>query len=326
MITKWYGGKKAAVSFNFEGNHDGLYDVGAPLLEDKNWRGTFFISTKTAKWDNVISVRKKGHEIGNHSHSNRNLLSLNVDQVDKELLTSTQQIHKYLPNYNILSFSYPFGVGLRPGREYDSIRTVVSKYHICATAPGTTGDYLTVNRYIPYHGYRNRDFHDYYFQLGTKVIKSNLNLQEFTAELDATIEAGDWLPMMYYSIGTSGREHVEKSMFQAMLDSTQTREEDLWVAPFGEVSMYHIMRRNARIEYLQLEGYNWVMYLEDDLDDETYNRPLTMQVVKPIDCNAVKVTQNGKKCEFYQDWAILQFNATPDKGPIHITYKEIKVD
>jgi hypothetical protein len=326
MVTKWYNGKKAALSFTFEGNQKGLFDIGAPYLEGNKWRGTFFISTKTVNWDNVISLAKSGHEIGSHSHSNKNLISLNVDQVNKELLVSTQQIHKYLPNYNILSFSYPFATGIQPGVEFDSVRDVISKYHICATSPGTTGGYLTMNNFIPYHGYRNKDFNNFYFQLGTKVVQSRWTITDFTSEVDQVIDDGDWLSLMYYSIGIAGRENIKKETFQEMLDSVQVKEENLWVAPFGEVAMYHIMRRSARIEYLHIEEGNWVMYLEDDLDNEIYNKPLTIQVMKPIDSNAIKVTQNGRKCTFYQDWRTLQFNATPDNGPIHITYKAIKID
>ncbi len=326
MVTKWLNGKKAALTFNFEGNQGGVYEIGAPLLEEKKWVGTFFISTKTANWKNVLFAFKSGHEIGNHSHSNRQLNSLSIDDVNKELLTSTQLIYKYIPNYKVRSFSYPFGQGIQPGIEFDSIRTLVSKYHIGATSIGTSGGYLTVGNAIPYHAYRNRDFHKYYYQLGTMVVKSNLSLQSFNQEINKTIESGNWLSLMYYSIGTSGREHVEEGMFQSMLDSIQIREEDLWVAPFGDVVMYHQMRRNARVEYLQIEGDNWVMYLEDDLDDLVYNTPLTLQVMKPIDKTAIKITQNGNKLDIYQDWRILQFNAVPDKGPIHITYKSIKID
>ena len=163
MITKWLNGKKSALSFSFEGNQVGLYNTGASLLDEKKMKGTFFISTKSANWEKVISVHKSGHEIGNHSHSNRNLKSLNIDEVDKELLISTQIIHRYIPNYKVRSFSYPFCVGIEPGNKYDSVRGIVAKYHIGATSPGTTGGYLTMNSSIPYHGYRNKDFHNYYY-------------------------------------------------------------------------------------------------------------------------------------------------------------------
>lgn len=326
MITKWFDGKKAAISFNFEGNHKGLYEIGARLIEDKKWKSTFFISTKTANWENVISMRKAGHEIGNHSHSNQFLISLNTTKVNNELLTSTQLISKYLPNYKVLSFSYPLGVGIGPGIENDSVREIISKYHIAATSPGTSGDYLSMRNAIPYHGYRNQNFHNFYYQLGTMVVKSDLSLDDFSEEVDLVIDSGDWLSLMYYSIGTTGREYVEEHIFESMLDSIQVRENDLWVAPFGDVIMYHQMRRSAKIEYTQVKGNNWVMYLTDDLDNNVYDNPLTIQVMKPIDTNVIKITQDGKKIGFHQDWSILQFNAIPDKGPIYITYRAVKVD
>ena len=326
MVTRWFDGKKAAVSFSFEGNHEGLYNIAAPLLKEKKWRGTFFISTKTANWDRISSAHKSGHEIGNHSHSNRNLISLNLSEVNQELLTSTQLIHKNIPNCKVMSFSYPFGKGISPGLKLDSIRSVVSKYHIAATSPGTSGGYLTIQNSIPYRGYQNNDFHNYYYQLGTYVVKSSLSLEDYNKELDLVIDSGDWLSLMYYSIGATGREYIPEDKFQTMLSTVELQDEYLWVASFGEIAMYHQMRRNARIEYLQVEKGSWTMYLEDDLDDEIYNMPLTVQVMKPIDCDAIRITQNGEKIQFHQDWRTLQFNAVPDKGPIHINYKEVKVD
>lgn len=326
MVTKWFEGKTAALSFNFEGNDESLYNFGSSSLNERDWKATFFISTKTVNWDNVLSVFKAGHDIGNHSHSNRNLLSLTPNQVNQELLTSMSLLDQYLPKYKVLSFSYPFSNGIQPGSQFDSIRDLVSKYHICATSAGTTGGYLTMEKSIPYHGYRNKDFNNFYLQLGSAEVKSNWSLDKFNNEIEKTIESGNWLSLMYYSLSNIGREHVEQRVFRLMLNSVQDKEEDLWVAPLGEVAKYHMMRRRAKISYFRLEKNHWELRLTDDLDDDIYDHALTVQVMKPIDREVVKVVQGGKKIDFVENWNLLQFNLIPDIGSAYITYKSIKVD
>lgn len=326
MVTKWYNGKKAALSISFEGNDNSIYEFGANSLKKRGFISTYFVSTKTAKWEQISKVRKQGHFIGNHSHSNVNLTKLDSLGIENELQTSISLLKKKFPEDTILSFSYPFGVGLKPGKKYDSIRTIINSYHLCSTAPGLSGRYLSSNFEIPYHGYKNKDYDHFYHQLGSMVINDKISIDEFVIKVDKTIDNGNWLSLMCYSIGSVGREHVSEQLFSQVLDSIYSKKESLWVAPIEELVMYHKMRRNIQFEYLELDDYNVQVVLKDNLDNNVYDHELTVQVMKPIDMVAVKVLQSGKKCEFSQDWKILQFNARPDLGPVNITYKPVDVE
>ncbi|HOJ78760.1 MAG TPA: polysaccharide deacetylase family protein [Bacillota bacterium] len=53
---------------------------------------------------------KNGYEIGNHTHTHKNLSKLVDEQVQKQLALNVKTVQKYLPNYEVRSFALPYGV------------------------------------------------------------------------------------------------------------------------------------------------------------------------------------------------------------------------
>jgi len=52
---------------------------------------------------------ENGFELGNHTYSHVNISKLNKDQIEEELEKLDSYVNKYLPDYNMQSFCYPYG-------------------------------------------------------------------------------------------------------------------------------------------------------------------------------------------------------------------------
>ena len=59
-------------------------------------------------WDDVKSLLFQGHSIGAHSKTHPKLIDLNKDELEDEVVISSQRIENIL-NINIDNFAFPFG-------------------------------------------------------------------------------------------------------------------------------------------------------------------------------------------------------------------------
>ena len=117
QICRWLGDKTAAVSFTFDdGPAVHVRDL-APRLEANGMRGTFFIivgrtpdAPQTGpkamiSWPELRDAAQRGHEIGNHSWTHRDLRK--VTDLDHEIVASAERIREQV-GVAPLSFAWPF--------------------------------------------------------------------------------------------------------------------------------------------------------------------------------------------------------------------------
>ena len=90
-VAKYRHDKVCAISYTFD---DGLaehYTLAAPQLEQRGFRGTFFINgskvnkderhikdTTRVTWPQLKEMAEKGHEISNHGWAHRNFAKLSL--------------------------------------------------------------------------------------------------------------------------------------------------------------------------------------------------------------------------------------------------------
>lgn len=90
----------------------------ARLLYSLHVRATFFIITGLSKWngrplltlrpDLLHQMRAMKHEIGSHTHTHPNLLSLTDGEINQELSKSKNYL-EYILGDKVEGFSYPYG-------------------------------------------------------------------------------------------------------------------------------------------------------------------------------------------------------------------------
>jgi peptidoglycan/xylan/chitin deacetylase (PgdA/CDA1 family) len=109
------------VSFTFDDLPKSAVTMGAELLEAHGARGTFYVSgglvgLETTDWaagdaEDLLSLHRRGHEIGCHTFSHRRACDLDGAAMTKEIARNRAYFHALDPSMRIDSFAYPFGYG-----------------------------------------------------------------------------------------------------------------------------------------------------------------------------------------------------------------------
>lgn len=109
------------VSFTFDDLPKSAVTTGAGMLEASGARGTFYVSgglvgAETADWqagdaDDVLSLHRRGHEIGCHTFSHLRACDLDGASLTEEIARNREYFRALDPSMKIETFAYPFGYG-----------------------------------------------------------------------------------------------------------------------------------------------------------------------------------------------------------------------
>lgn len=118
------GFKQKTLAITFDDGYDSIYTTGFPLLKERNWPFTIFVSPlaideqhgSSMTWENLIEMQKQGATIANHSQEHLHLLKKleNESQLDwkqrikGDILTAQNRLVEKLGITNQY-FAYPFG-------------------------------------------------------------------------------------------------------------------------------------------------------------------------------------------------------------------------
>lgn len=108
------------VSFTFDDFPASAHELGAPLLEARGCRGTFYAATgllgqKQPLWtvagpDAVAALHAAGHEIGLHGHSHRPAQLMPGRMFAADLAANRAALRRLAPGLAGETFAYPFGI------------------------------------------------------------------------------------------------------------------------------------------------------------------------------------------------------------------------
>ena len=108
------------VSFTFDDLPKSAATSGADLLETHGARGTFYVSGgliggDTRQWptgdaDDVLSLYRRGHEIGCHTFSHRRASDLNVAALANEIMRNRDYLRALDASIETQTFAYPYGL------------------------------------------------------------------------------------------------------------------------------------------------------------------------------------------------------------------------
>ena len=109
------------VSFTFDDLPRSAVTTGAEILEAHGARGTFYVSgglvgVDTPDWDSgdaadVVSLYRRGHEIGCHTFSHQRACDLDELSLADEIARNRIYFRSLDPSIEIGTFAYPFGYG-----------------------------------------------------------------------------------------------------------------------------------------------------------------------------------------------------------------------
>lgn len=293
-VAKYRHDKVCAISYTFD---DGLaehYTLAAPQLEQRGFRGTFFINgskvnkderhikdTTRVTWPQLKEMAGKGHEISNHGWAHRNFAKFPFEVLKEDILKNDSAIYAH--------------VGVMP-------RTYAYPNN---TKQGEAMAFVARNR------------------VGTRLkqrsVGSKRTARDLEKWMETLIKTGDWgvgmthgLTYGYDAFGNPQRlwEHWEQ---------VKANEDKIWVGTFHEVVSYLKEREAIRLTVTEKKNKLHVVP-ELPLDKELFTEPLTM-VVEGGTMKKVSARQGKKKLsvQLRSDKAFFDFD--PFGGEIIVTIR-----
>ncbi|WP_288692138.1 polysaccharide deacetylase family protein [uncultured Bacteroides sp.] len=293
-VAKYRHDKVCAISYTFD---DGLaehYTLAAPQLEQRGFRGTFFINgskvnkderhikdTTRVTWPQLKEMAEKGHEISNHGWAHRNFAKFPFEVLKEDILKNDSAIYAH--------------VGVMP-------RTYAYPNN---TKQGEAMAFVARNR------------------VGTRLkqrsVGSKCTARDLEKWMETLIKTGDWgvgmthgLTYGYDAFGNPQRlwEHWEQ---------VKANEDKIWVGTFHEVVSYLKEREAIRLTVTEKKNKLHVVP-ELPLDKELFTEPLTM-VVEGGTMKKVSARQGKKKLsvQLRSDKAFFDFD--PFGGEIIVTIR-----
>ena len=293
-VAKYRHDKVCAISYTFD---DGLaehYTLAAPQLEQRGFRGTFFINgskvnkderhikdTTRVTWPQLKEMAEKGHEISNHGWAHRNFAKFPFEVLKEDILKNDSAIYAH--------------VGVMP-------RTYAYPNN---TKQGEAMAFVARNR------------------VGTRLkqrsVGSKRTARDLEKWMETLIKTGDWgvgmthgLTYGYDAFGNPQRlwEHWEQ---------VKANEDKIWVGTFHEVVSYLKEREAIRLTVTEKKTKLHVVP-ELPLDKELFTEPLTM-VVEGGTMKKVSARQGKKKLsvQLRSDKAFFDFD--PFGGEIIVTIR-----
>ena len=293
-VAKYRHDKVCAISYTFD---DGLaehYTLTAPQLEQRGFRGTFFINgskvnkderhikaTTRVTWPQLKEMAEKGHEISNHGWAHRNFAKFPFEVLKEDILKNDSAIYAH--------------VGVMP-------RTYAYPNN---TKQGEAMAFVARNR------------------VGTRLkqrsVGSKCTARDLEKWMETLIKTGDWgvgmthgLTYGYDAFGNPQRlwEHWEQ---------VKANEDKIWVGTFHEVVSYLKEREAIRLTVTEKKNKLHVVP-ELPLDKELFTEPLTM-VVEGGTMKKVSSRQGKKKLsvQLRSDKAFFDFD--PFGGEIIVTIR-----
>ena len=293
-VAKYRHDKVCAISYTFGDGLADLYTLAAPQLEQRGFRGTFFINgskvnkderhikdTTRVTWPQLKEMAKKGHEISNHGWAHRNFAKFPFEVLKEDILKNDSAIYAH--------------VGVMP-------RTYAYPNN---TKQGEAMAFVARNR------------------VGTRLkqrsVGSKRTARDLEKWMETLIKTGDWgvgmthgLTYGYDAFGNPQRlwEHWEQ---------VKANEDKIWVGTFHEVVSYLKEREAIRLTVTEKKNKLHVVP-ELPLDKELFTEPLTM-VVEGGTMKKVSARQGKKKLsvQLRSDKAFFDFD--PFGGEIIVTIR-----
>ena len=269
-VATYRDGKQAALSFTFDDGASDQLPLAVPQLEKRGWRGTFYIigsfipeddDANGFTWKVIRDLAGRGHEIGNHTMTHRNLLEIPYEEAVREV-RDCDSLLLVRAGIKALSFAYPFNAANA------RIKTLAEKGKVASRTSQT-------------------------------ALGGRSTMKGFSKKLDETIGKGGWMVTMTHGIENGYDHFTSLESYIAYLDLIQAHEDNLWIAPFAEVASYLRERDAVKLEITD-KGRKVTITPECNLDYRVFNTNLSLESSRKVrkasqGGKALEVSKKGGK-------------------------------
>ncbi len=295
VISTWKNGATAAYSFTTDDVLREQVELIGPALTQRGLKGTFYVNPgpQRESWtrfaNDYAQLVNDGHELGGHTLFHDSVIPNDPiyphDSMESlaELRADDQAVNNVLEELTgqeTVSFAYPFG------RDNAATRAVVAEHYLSGRdvigyLPDESGHFVP-NPPSPPDMYKLKtlllkgrdwfpfDFSDYDIATDT--------YQRYAQD---TLDAGGWGIEFFHSFIA---DRVDDTAYYDHLDMIAGLGEDtLWNDTVGNVTRYIYSRDAGDVQLLAADTHSIELALDDGLDDDLFNVPLTLTTEIPVD-------------------------------------------
>jgi peptidoglycan/xylan/chitin deacetylase (PgdA/CDA1 family) len=279
-----------------------------PPLEGNRGEGEL---TEGISWDDLRTFAQQGHEFASHMVTHPRLAALDEANIHYELEKSREEILHQLGARHTFSAEVPFGTENERAMNY--AHRVYPALRNRMPAP-----YLEeLNRW----NRRSPGSSDQEYVQWQRGALTGTHLPLMKSWVDTTaIHDNIWLVLVFHGVDGVGWEALSSDTLDAYFSYIKTREDDLWVATFGDVARYMRERMNATLTSRR-KGRKIEVILTHSLDPSLYDVPLTVKTYVPPDWQRIRVKQAGSTSLLPAGDSLgsyVVYRAVPDGGRIEI--------
>ena len=264
-------------------------------------------------WSDLQKDAAKGYEIASHTVTHAHLAILDTANMGYELRKSKDEISKHLGPKYTFSAEVPFGI--------EDPRVMKYGFPIYPALRNSMPEpWMTeINR-----GYKeppgNSDKEYVQWQRGP-LSKTPMSLMK--SWVDTSLAHDNiWLVLVFHGIDDIGWEPTPHEKLHEYFSYIKNRENNIWIAPFGDVARYVRERMNTKVDS-KVTGDKIEVKLTESLDNKMYNEPVTLKTYVPSGWKKIELkTKNGKQqpqLQKDQKGSFVLYKAVPGNGTIEIT-------
>lgn len=263
-------------------------------------------------WDELRNFAEQGHEFASHMVTHPRLASLDEPNALYELEKSRLEILDQLGERHTFAAEVPFGTEHERAMEYahrfyPALRNRMPEPFLeelnrsSRQAPGS--------------------FDKEYVQWQRGGL-TRTQLTQMKSWIDTTtVHDNIWLVLVFHGVDGIGWEAISSDTLDTYFRYIRSREEDLWIATFGDVTRYMRERMSASVTSEQ-KGKKILVDVTHPLDTLQYDLPLTLKTYVPANWQDVMVEQGANKMIQTQTDSLgtyVLYQAMPGGGKVLLT-------
>lgn len=239
----------------------------------------------TTTWDELRAYGEEGHEIASHTVTHPRLAVLDEANLLYELEQSKADIQKFMGERFTFSAECPYGTEDERVMEYAH-----------ALYPS-----LRNRMPAPYLEELNRSSQQ---QPGTSTKEyvqwqrgplTDVSMEMMKSWVDTCLAHDNiWLVLVFHGVDGLGWEPKTGEELEVYFQHIKSREEDLWVATFADVTKYIRERKNTTINSKMGKDKIQVS-ISSELDSSVYDVPITLKTSVPATWQTAKLFRVNKK-------------------------------
>jgi len=296
------------------GRYDGAYKILDELYKKVN-DGDFQPETESGNsgnnenvltWDMVKTFAAQGHEFASHMVTHPYMAALDEPNMLYELEKSREEILNHLGPKHAFSAECPYGT--------EDERAMVYAHNVYPALRNRMPEKFLLelnrsSRKTP----RNQEIEYVQWQRGATT-KTPLPMMK--AWVDTTAgQKNIWLVLVIHGVEGIGWEALTIQCIDEYFRYIKSKENDLWIATFGDVARYMRERMNSEVKSSENNGKITVTFTHS-LDKSMYDLPLTLRTVVSPEWKEVIVKQGyeSKKVPVQKtgNTTFVQYQASPD--------------